>query len=60
MAINRRSLLKLTGYFGAATAVSLSWPQLRKLEAAEMLSITMQLDWKFNVQFAELLLTNHR
>lgn len=60
MAINRRSLLKFSGYFGAATAAtSLGWLKSSALEAAEMTEMIMQLDWKFNVQFAGLLLAEH-
>lgn len=60
MAINRRSLLKFSGYFGAATAAtSLGWLKPSALEAAEMTEMIMQLDWKFNVQFAGLLLAEH-
>jgi NitT/TauT family transport system substrate-binding protein len=65
--MNRRSLLKLSGYFGAATAATqLGWLNAES-QAAEPSSpassssptLTMQLDWVFNVQFAGLLMADY-
>ncbi len=67
--MNRRSLLKFSGYLGAATAASqLGWlnavsqaadPSSPPESSASSSSITMQLDWVFNVQFAGLLMADH-
>jgi len=59
--MKRRSLLKLSGYFGAATlATRLGKVQPALAQASQLDStLTMQLDWVFNVQFAGLLLADH-
>lgn len=57
--LNRRSLLKVSGYFGAAALTApLLNPQRLKAMAAESPAMAMQLDWVFNVQFAGLLLAD--
>jgi ABC-type nitrate/sulfonate/bicarbonate transport system substrate-binding protein len=68
MSLNRRSLLKFSGYFGVATLAA-QFGSLKGGVAAEQIAaeqvaaeqpvMTMQLDWKFNVQFAGLLLADH-
>lgn len=58
MQMNRRSLLKYSSLLGAATFASLMQSQ-RRIAQADEPALTMQLDWKFNVQFAGLLLANH-
>jgi NitT/TauT family transport system substrate-binding protein len=56
--LNRRSLLKFSGYLGVtAMAAQLGW---RKVSAQELNGLTMQLDWKFNVQFAGLFVADHQ
>ena len=58
MPLSRRQLLQLSGYGGLSLATS----QLLKPHAsakADPMPLTMQLDWKFNVQFAGLLLADN-
>lgn len=60
MGINRRSLLKLSGYCGAASlATGLGLVKSPFAHAGQPNGLTMQLDWKYNVQFAGLLLADH-
>lgn len=58
--MKRRSLLKWSGFFGA-TALATQMGALKALAQATGAdsSLTMQLDWVFNVQFAGLLLADH-
>ncbi|MBD3884989.1 ABC transporter substrate-binding protein [Phormidium tenue FACHB-886] len=60
MSIHRRSFLKFSGYCGA-TALLTTTGMLRPSQslAADVAPLTMQLDWKFNVQFAGLLLADY-
>ena len=55
MLIKRRSFLKYSS-FAAASGIGLT---IAPHSQAAELSITMQLDWKFNVQFAGLLMADH-
>ena len=55
MLMKRRSFLKYSS-FAAASGIGLAI--VPHSQAAE-LSMTMQLDWKFNVQFAGLLMADH-
>ena len=60
MGMNRRSLLQYSGLFGtAALATGLGLLKSSPSRAADMMPMTMQLDWKYNVQFAGLLLADH-
>ncbi|HEY9700459.1 MAG TPA: ABC transporter substrate-binding protein [Trichocoleus sp.] len=60
MGMNRRSLLQYSGLFGtAALATGLGLFKSSPSRAADIMPITMQLDWKYNVQFAGLLLADH-
>lgn len=59
MQMNRRSLLKYSSLLGAAAFASLTQAQQRAAQAADEPALTMQLDWKFNVQFAGLLLSDY-
>ncbi|MBD2089011.1 ABC transporter substrate-binding protein [Microcoleus sp. FACHB-1515] len=56
MQLNRRSLLKYSSLLGAATVASV---MRSRLAQADEPALTMQLDWKLNVQFAGLLLADH-
>ena len=65
MSLNRRSLLQLSAWFGASTLstqlgrLARSQPVLSPTAPAQSLSLTMQLDWLYNVQFAGLLVADH-
>lgn len=58
MALSRRQMIKYTGILGLGAAAS----NLLSSSASARdtaVSLTMQLDWKFNVQFAGLLMADH-
>jgi NitT/TauT family transport system substrate-binding protein len=55
MLMKRRSFLKYSS-FAAASGIGLA---IAPHSQAAELSMTMQLDWKFNVQFAGLLMADH-
>lgn len=59
--MKRRSLLKLSGYVGGAALATRMGKLQPALAQASQLNptLTMQLDWMFNVQFAGLLLADH-
>ena len=61
MSLNRRSLLKFSACLGASTvATQLGWvARSESRSESENSSLTMQLDWLYNVQFAGLLLADH-
>lgn len=60
MEMNRRSFLQYSGFLGAAAlTTSLGLLKSSPSPAADRVPLTMQLDWKYNVQFAGLLLADH-
>lgn len=56
MTLSRRQLLQLSGYGGLGLAANMLVSKHSRAQA--MSALTMQLDWKFNVQFAGLLLAD--
>ncbi|MBD0268777.1 MAG: ABC transporter substrate-binding protein [Cyanobacteria bacterium Co-bin8] len=61
MAFSRRSLLKYSGLLGMGVTANALLPTLSKspFQASAAMPLTMQLDWKFNVQFAGLLMADY-
>ncbi|MBD0336080.1 MAG: ABC transporter substrate-binding protein [Cyanobacteria bacterium Co-bin13] len=62
MVLSRRSLLKYSSLLGLGATANALLPTLSKssLKASAAMPLTMQLDWKFNVQFAGPLMADHQ
>lgn len=61
MAFSRRNLLKYSGLLGMGVTANALLPILSKspFKANAAMPLAMQLDWKFNVQFAGLLMADY-
>lgn len=60
MVLSRRQLLQLSSYGGLGLVASslLNRPKPARADMGSQMPLVMQLDWKFNVQFAGLLLAD--